>query len=72
MDYSNQYHWYETSNKRLDPGYFTNTTTPKRNVPWQRHDDKASILYADGHAEIMGKTVFISHVQGKTHFSAQK
>ena len=72
MDYSNQYHWYETSNKRLDPGYFINTTTPQKNVPWQRHDDKASILYADGHAEIMGKTIFLSYVQGKTHFSAQK
>ena len=72
MDYSDMYHWYETHSKHLDPAYFNNTTTPKKNVPWQRHDDKASILYADGHAEIMGKTIFLSYVQGKTHFSAQK
>ena len=73
MDYTNQYHWYDSaSGKYLDAAYFVNETTPQRNVPWQRHDRKACILYADGHTEIMTETVFISYVKGKTHFSPKK
>ena len=71
MDYSNAYQWYDSSGY-LDYSNFYNTTKPAKNVPWQRHDRKANILYADGHTETMGETVFLSYVKGKTYFSKNK